>query len=304
MLLFFDLPEPIRIRIYSHLINSSHPQPATISEFHDSDRYQRLYRHGSMLAEANIERHIRYPSRIHLPFEGWLRVSRQARSDMKIAMRNMTSRKIDCALDIVVECENWLYPTWLVCPSRSPTVRRLDVEIRLLGCAKADEIEVCQHLSGRNRCRTLAFAIVAILARFIERGSRFEHARGELEVHTIVLSATSKPGVEKFLELTPALSIESGDDWDTDTLVDGEGDGIGVGGTTADSADAIDGPELLRMIGLVLKPLCRESKYLLVRRKAHFSAGHLALIRRNVRRIYLELDGRAEGKVYVNNLGE
>jgi hypothetical protein len=220
---------------------------------------------------------------------------------MKEAMEYLTSRKIDCGLDIVVECENWLYPTWMICPARSPTVRRLDVDVRLLGCAKLSGDDACQHLAGRNRCRTLAFAIVAILARFVERGSRFEHARGELEVHTMVLNFNSKQGVGKYLELTPALSIESGEDWDTDTLVDGDGDVVEVGGTPSDPADETDGSELLRMVNLVLKPLCREEKYLLVQRRSHFSARHLALIRRNVRRIFLELDGQVKGKVYINN---
>ncbi|KAF2436544.1 hypothetical protein EJ08DRAFT_644878 [Tothia fuscella] len=293
---FFELPESVRYRVYYHLIHSSLDQSSSLSIFHANDRYQRLFRHGSSLTESKIESAIKYPSRIYLPYEGFLRVNSQARSEMKEAIQKSISRKVNCSLDLVVECEHRLYPTWLRCPSRSPTVQRLDVDVRLLGFAAAAEIGACEHTPGRGRCRTLAFAIVAILARFVERGARFEHARGELEVHTIALNFSSK-GASKFLQLTPVLSTETSEDWDTDTLVDGDVEGV----SPANPNDVVDGPMLLRMVDLVLKPLCRQPQYLLRGRRSHYSTSHLILIRRNVRRVFLELDGKVERKIYINN---
>jgi hypothetical protein len=226
---------------------------------------------------------------------------------MKEVIRDYTAKKVNCKLDIVVECENKVYPTWVKCPSRSPHVQRLDIDVRLLGCAEAMQLDAveCRHFQERNRCITLAFAIVAILARFVERGARFEHARGEISVHTVVINFRSRVGGDKFLELVPIVSAGS-EDWDTDTLIDGEAD------TDADADDEIvtteavtgletmvNSPDLLRTVDLVLKPLYRDPQYLLARRKNHFSTGHLALIRRNVRRILLHLDGKLERRIYV-----
>lgn len=179
---FLDLPVQIRSLVYIGLLNSSFEPAKSLQEFHSHDPYQRMCRHGSSLAEIHLERQIRYPSRIHLPFAGVLRVNRQLRREMKDAIQSFTARKIDCKLDILVECENRLYPTWLSCPARSPIVRRLEIDVRLLGCAGADALRSLgdehNHLRGRNRCRSLAFAIVAVFARFVERGSKFEHAKG------------------------------------------------------------------------------------------------------------------------------
>jgi hypothetical protein len=307
-----ELPQPIRFQILRTVLSSEHESATSLKDFHDNDRYQRLYRHGYVLAEEHIERQIRYPSRIYLPFEGVLRVNRQLRSEMKQVISEFTAKKVNCKLDIVVECENKVYPTWVRCPARSPHVQRLDVDVRLLGCVEGLQLdgEECRHYQERGRCITLAFAIVAILARFVERGARFEHARGEIAVHTIVLNFKSRVGGDKFLELVPVVSAES-DDWDTDTLVDGEGDvdmdveaesdivGTGVVTSGRDLSASVDGPELLRTVNLVLKPLCRDPQFLLARRRNHFSTGHLTLIRRNVRRILLHLDGKLERRIYI-----
>jgi hypothetical protein len=305
---FLELPQPIRFQILRTLLSSEHSHHASLKDFHTHDRYQRICRHGNTLAEEHIERQIQYPSRIHLPFEGVLRVNRQLRSEMKEIIKEQTSKKVNCRLDIVVECENKLYPTWIKCPARSPHVQRLDVDVRLLGCADSmhTNLDECRHLQERGRCRDLAFAIVAILARFVERGSRFAHAKGEIDVHTIVLHFKSRMAGNKFLELTPIVSIESeGENWETDTLVD-----VGADMDTdlidpdtlsggQEYGDMVDGTDLLRTVDLVLKPLLRDPQYLLARRRNHFSSTHLALIRRNVRRILLHLDGKLEKRIYV-----
>jgi hypothetical protein len=228
---------------------------------------------------------------------------------MKEIIREHTSKKVNCRLDIVVDCEDKLYPTWIKCPARSPHVQRLDVDVRLLGCADSLQTDVndCRHLQERGRCRDLAFAIVSILARFVERGSRFAHARGEIDVHTIILHFRSRMGANKFLELTPIISTESeGDDWETDTLVDEAAADVETDLIdpqtllgSPDYVDMVDGAELLRTVYLVLKPLVRDPQYLLARRKHHFSSAHLALIRGNVRRVLLHLDGKLERRIYV-----
>lgn len=186
---------------------------------------------------------------------------------------------------------------------------------------------------GRERCRTLAFAVVAVIARFIERGARWGHVRGEVSIEILVLNfvdvrqdSGSKSKEERFLELTPptptiptpptppegcACACAAEDYWDINTLV-GEADEA-ITFTLGDSArrtrpvsvdedESIQAPELLRMVDLVLKPLCREEKYMLHRRKHHFSAVHLSLIRRNVRRVVVELEGNLKRRMKVVDL--
>jgi hypothetical protein len=299
-----DLPQPIRLQILRTLLTSERERSTSLYEFHAQDPYQRLLRHGRALTEEHIERQIRYPSRICLPFEGILRVNRQLRYEMKYVIREFTTKKVNCKLDVIVECEDKVYPTWLKCPARSPQVHRLEVDVRLLGCVGTPD--ACLHSKERGRCRSIAFAIVAILARFVERGARFEHARGEISVHHMVLDFSSREGGEKFLELTPASPVD-GENWDTDTLIEGEENAEAedelvsppaiTGGQ--DLGGIVDGAELLRTVDLVLKPLHREPQYLLERRRKHFSAGHLALIRKNVRRIFLRLDGKLERRISV-----
>lgn len=202
---------------------------------------------------------------------------------------------------------------------------------------------------GRERCRTLAFAVVAVIARFIERGARWGHVRGEVGVETLVLNfsdvgmplALGREEREVFLESTPSTPEEKERDrfleltpqtpttpmpptppddcaccdyWDTNSLV-GEADeaitfALGDGDvrrrtrpvTAEEEDESIQAPELLRMVDLVLKPLCREEKYMLHRRKHHFSAVHLSLIRRNVRRVVIELEGRLKRRMKVVDL--
>lgn len=348
---FLDLPPHIRARIYTHLICHTPLDPApTLQSFHESDPYQRLFRHSASIAETKIERLIHYPSRIHLSFEGLLRTNRTVRAEVKKVLKGLRKEDVTCKLDLIIERGRdgggGVWPSWLICPARNPLVHRLEVDVRVFG----DEFEIhgtgsgrggpvilrevehgalrFEHAHvGRERCRTLAFAVVAVIARFIERGARWGHVRGETEVETLVLNfidvgiSKEEEERERFLELMPPTptvmtppaspaecpTCATGDYWDMDTLV-GEtdeamtfalGDRRRSRRVSTDEDESIQARELLRMVDLVLKPLCREEKYMLHRRKHHFSAVHLSLIRRNVRRIVIELEGRLKRRMKV-----
>jgi hypothetical protein len=78
------------------------------------------------------------------------------------------------------------------------------------------------------------------------------------------------------------------------------GDAVSEAGTGwSDSGELVEAKDLLRTVDLVLRPLCRQEKYTLQRRLRHFSNGHLAFLRRNVRKIYLMLDGVMEKAMMV-----
>jgi hypothetical protein len=369
---FLDLPPQIRTRIYTHLIlHTPLDTPSSLTTFHASDPYQRLFRHSASIAEAKIERIIHYPSRIYLSFEGLLRTNWVIRNEVKKILKSLRKENVDCRLDLIIERGSGggnVWPSWIICPARNPTIRRLEVDVRVFG----DEYNINllggeerhgpvvlredfdgalafthAHV-GRERCRTLAFAIVAVVSRFIERGARWGHVRGDISIESLVLNfVDAGQGKEKekddakFLELTPTTSDRSQeggrrssdltppnsttpptpmdidndcacaeDYWDIDTLVGDTdeamtfalGDSrplnrVGTDNTMDD--ETIQAPELLRMVDLVLKPLCREEKYMLHRRQHHFSAVHLSLIRRNVRRVLIELEGKLKRRMKV-----
>ncbi|RDI80812.1 hypothetical protein Vi05172_g9178 [Venturia inaequalis] len=351
---FLNLPPHIRTRIYTLLICHTPLDSApTLQSFHENDPYQRLFRHSASIAEAKIERLIHYPSRIHLSFEGLLRTNRTIRSEVKVVLKGLRKENVTCKLDLIIERGRdgggGVWPSWLTCPARSPLVRRLEVDVRVFG----DDFKIHGTRSGmggpvllrefeggalgfehahvsRERCRTLAFAVVAVIARFLERGARWGHVKGELGVETLVLNfvdvgaSREKKRRERFLELTPVKSTltppptptdecstcAAEDYWDVDTLV-GEadeaitfthGDRRITRPVSADEGESIKAAELLRMVDLVLKPLCREEKYMLHRRKHHFSAVHLSLARRNVRRVIVELEGKLKRRMRVVDL--
>lgn len=350
---FLDFPPHLRTRIYTYLICHTPLDSApTLQQFHENDPYQRLFRHSASIAEAKIERLIHYPSRISISFESLLHTNRIIRSEVKKILKSLQEEPVNCKLDLIIERGRdgggGVWPSWLICPARNPIVQRLEVDVRVFG----DDFEIHgtgmggpvvlrefeggalgfeQVHVGRERCRTLAFAVVAVIARFIERGARWGHVRAEVSIETLVLNfidigqdLESKSKDEKFLELTPPTptiptpptppedcTCAAEDYWDIDTLV-GEADEaitFSLGDSarrtrpvSADEDESIQAPELLRMVDLVLKPLCREEKYMLHRRKRHFSAVHLSLIRRNVRRVVVELDGKLKRRMKVVDL--
>jgi hypothetical protein len=348
---FLDLPPNLRTQIYKHLIFSAPLDPhSSLTAFHANDPYQRLFRHSASIAEANIERLIHYPSRVYLGFEGLLRVSRGVRKEVQRILKTYKREVVDCSLDIIIDAvagggRGGLWPTWLLCPARNPRVGRLEVDVRVFG---GDEfavevadghgpvllrefsdgaLEFAHAHFGRERVRTLAFAVVAVIARFIERGARWGHVRDEITIETLVLNFVEvRPRMEekedRFLELMPLTPIDSNsspdgteDYWDTDTLHGEVDEGISFGladsrlqtrigddGGTAPartSDDSIEATELLRMVDLILKPLCREEKYMLPSRQNHFSAVHLAFMRRNVGRVIIELGGKLKRRMKV-----
>ncbi|QDS75173.1 hypothetical protein FKW77_008384 [Venturia effusa] len=351
---FLDLPPQLRTRIYTDLIcHTPLDTASTLQQFHENDPYQRLFRHSASIAEAKIERLIHYPSRIHLPFEALLRTNRTIRAEVKKVLQGLREERVDCRLDLIIESgrNEGVWPSWLICPARNPTVRRLEVDVRVFAdasCAHGSGWEETNNNNngpailreceggplgfehahahaGRERCRTLAFAVVAVLARFIERGARWGHVRGDVAIETLVLNFVdvgrdARGKGERFLELAPLTptiltppsppddcNCAADDYWGEDNLV-GEadeamtfalGDGRRVRPVGADEDDSIQAPELLRMVDLILRPLCREAKYMLHRRKHHFSAIHLSLIRRNVHRVMIELDGRLKRRMKV-----
>ncbi|TID15334.1 hypothetical protein E6O75_ATG08587 [Venturia nashicola] len=359
---FLDLPPHIRTQIYTYLICHTPLDSApTLQQFHQNDPYQRLFRHSASIAEAKIERLIHYPSRIYLAFEGLLRTNRTIRSEVKKVLTGLRKKHVTCKLDLIIERGRdgggGVWPSWLICPARNPLVRRLEMDVRVFGddfeihgtgSGRGGPVVLRQFESGalgfehahvgRERCRTLAFAVVATIARFIERGARWGHVRGEVGVETLVLNFVDvgiPPGErreerknktrdenknekerEMFLELTPPTppddcpTCAAEDYWDIDALVGSAdealtfalGDGKISRPTSTDEDESIQAPELLRMVDLVLKPLCREERYMLHRRKHHFSAVHLALIRRNVKRVVIELKGRLKRRMKVVDL--
>jgi hypothetical protein len=342
---FLDLPPQVRTKIYTYLIcNSPLNSAPSLAAFHALDPYQRLFRHSASIAEAKIERLIHYPSRIYLGFEGLLRTSRVVRGEVKNILEGLRKVSVDCTLDVIVERGNGggVWPSWMICPARNPTVRNLEVHVRVFGDEFGLEIGAMDapvgpvllrefsdgalafthaHV-GRERCRTLAFAIVAVIARFIERGARWGHARGDISIETLVLhfmdAGQEVKDEKRFLELTPPTPptpVDTHDNstedyWETDTLISEAdeaiafalGDSSRVRPTSSDDMmadEAIQAPDLLRMVDLILKPLCREEKYMLHRRKHHFSAVHLSLLRRNVRRLMIVLDGKVRRRMRV-----
>ena len=325
MLTLLDLPPPIRARIFERALQASLEPAQSIQELHEGDaarKIQRINRHGHDPAEIAIERCIRYPFSVHLPFEGLLRSSAWVRHEIKDVMKVFKTRRIAYNLDLVVENEVTILPAWLKCPVRSMEISRLDIDVRLLG--SAEDAAALMTLAGlqqhaRDRCRTLAFAIVALIARFIERGPRFEHLRqaGEIKVQTIMINFHSrkdnfmpdqkrmgrKSSVEEELGLMDHLKLselhakaEHGS-----TSSEGSNWSDSDGHSQHDAEEVVEAKDLLRTVDLVLRPLCRQEKYTLERRLKHFSNAHLGTLRRNVRKIYLSLDGSPEKAMMVES---
>jgi hypothetical protein len=197
-------------------------------------------------------------------------------------------------------------------------IGRLDIDIRLLGFA--DEIPPTITLdglqqNGRDRCRTLAFAVVALVARFIERGPRFEHLRqGEIKIQSLMLNFKSRrENLEPHqmqLERSNSIDEECGlmdhlalsDLHEHDEHHSARKDSV-QGQTTQvrDPNEVVDAKDLLRTVDLVLRPLCWKVEYMIERRLKHFSMAHLGFRRRNIRKIYLSLDGRPEKAMMVES---
>jgi hypothetical protein len=319
---FLDLPSPIRQRIIQHLLNAELNPVETTKQLHELERLfkiQRIHRHGNHVAEIAIERCIRYPFRVNLPFAGLLRTSSGLRREAKDVIKVLKTKRIVYKLDLIVENEVNMLPVWLRCPVRAMEITRLDIDVRLLGSiddiVSRDVLDGLQQ-HGRDRCRTLAFAIVALIARFIERGPRFEHLRqGEIKVQTVMVNFHSRredfAPEQKRLGRSNSVEEEHGlmEHLNLADLHANEehhhmtnGDAVSEAGTGwSDSGELVEAKDLLRTVDLVLRPLCRQEKYTLERRLRHFSNGHLGFLRRNVRKIYLTLDGGMEKAMMVES---
>lgn len=316
---FLSLPPQVRIRIYNHVLALDLDPSPSVDDLYSHEanqRIQRVFRHGSSADEIAIERIIRYPFSIYLPFAGLLRSNRTVRQEFRDALQNEKRRRTNYKLDLAIDGELFVLPTWLRCPVRSMEIHKLEIDVRLLGFAKEDVLDdfggLQQH--GRDRCRTLAFAIVALVARFVERGPRWEHLRqGEIKVNSLILNFRSRwedlephlhalgraNSIEEERGLMEHLNLSSTphthDQHDT-TVRSGKADSV----IERDPSEVVDANDLLRTVDLVLRPLCREERFALVKRKSHFSAGHLAFLRRNVRKIHLMVDGRLEKSFSVS----
>jgi hypothetical protein len=240
-------------------------------------------------------------------------------------MTHLKTKRLVYKLDLVVENEVTILPSWLSCPARSMELARLDIDVRLLGSvADAEKTLAGLQQHARDRCRTLAFATVALIARFIERGPRFEHLRhasGEIKVQTIMLNFHSKD--------EPTSSAPVGQRERADSLEEERGlmdhlnlsdyhteaehninSSSSTGSLSTDGSDArsqhdledvVEAKDLLRTVDLVLRPLCRDEAWTLARRQKHFSMAHLGLVRRNVRKICFALDGTPEKAMMVEH---
>jgi hypothetical protein len=197
-------------------------------------------------------------------------------------------------------------------------IGRLDIDIRLLGFV--DDVppmfpldRLQQH--GRDRCRTLAFAVVALVARFIERGPRFEHLRqGEIKIQSLMLNFRSRRedlephqsqlersnSIEEERGLMEHLTLSNlyGHDKHENTSTNSAQSHTSP---TRNPNEVVDARDLLRTVDLVLRPLCRKEQWTLERRQKHFSTAHLAFLRRNVRKIYFSVDGRLEKAMMVES---
>lgn len=325
MLTLLNLPPLVRTKIWQDILTSSLDPTRSLEELHDQERQrkiQRIHRHGHHTAEIAIERCIQYPFSVYLPFAGLLKTSSGIRSDVKDAMAHLKTKRLVYKLDLVVENEVTILPSWLSCPARSMELARLDIDVRLLGSISDAENTLAglqQH--ARDRCRTLAFAIVALIARFIERGPRFEHLRhssGEIKIQTIMLNFHAKAehafsGPVGRQERADSLEEERGlmDHLNLSEFHNESEHGtISSTGSNASDSDShshrdleevVEGKDLLRTVDLVLRPLCRHETWMLGKRQKHFSMAHLALIRRNVRKICFTLDGMPEKAMMVEN---
>ncbi|KIV99394.1 uncharacterized protein PV09_08937 [Verruconis gallopava] len=319
MLTIWDLPQPIRFRIYQHVLTSSLDPPSSLLELHTADsdnKVQRIHRHGADVAEFAVEKCIRYPITIHLPFAGLLRSSSRVRREVKEIARMLQTKRVAYRLDLVIENELTMLPSWLRCPVTSMDVSRLDIDVRLLGFvdeAGPDFPLDGSQQHGRDRCRTLAFAILALIARFIDRGPRFEHVRhGEIKVQSLTLNFHSRLEEAKphRLRLGRSNSVEEErglmdhlcmtqlhEHHRHDSAVEADRPRP----SRSDPSEVVEARDLLRTVDLVLRPLCRQEQYTLERRLKHFSTSHLGFLRRNVRRICLSLDGIPERAMTVES---